>query len=244
MITDDCLAKTLRNEQRDLISLKVSEFWQELFYGLLKKHSFQNDFHLVPNSLSYDYVVSHIRLVVSELSRKYGFMFYEARFGPQMKSFVLQSFYPEYASEIPEDFFSVDICQKTITLKVLPYNLFSRPFNIEESFLVGNILMDLCDSLYNPEKENCQLKENINKILLSAENLTLKTIEMARNSIKTLYESSPQKYRSLVQTLLYSKMNIGGKEVLVFHKDFLSNPCIMTNMLKKTESALTGGIAL
>lgn len=65
--------------------------------------------------------------------------------------------------------------------------------------------------------------------------LTLKTIEIAQNSIKTLYESSGEKNRNLVQRNLYSSLLYKGRMIRIFHKDFLENPNVLLKEFEKID---------
>ena len=100
---------------------------------------------------------------------------------------------------------------------------------MEEYILVGNILVELCDKLFNQQSQRFKkLLEDCKKI----ENLTPKTVEIAQQSIKSLCEVYPQKTRILIQKNVYSELEINGKAVRIFHKDFLENPSILTDQLK------------
>lgn len=78
-----------------------------------------------------------------------------------------------------------------------------------------------------------KLQEDYKKIEASSKGLTTKTIEIAQNSIRTLYEASAQKNRSLVQRNLYSAMVINGKNVRIYHRDFLDDPKVLMNEFGK-----------
>ena len=96
--------------------------------------------------------------------------------------------------------------------------------------MVENILTGLCDELYNLQKQKFnKLQEDYKKIESSSKGFTTKTIEIAQNSIRTLYEASAQKNRSLVQRNLYSAMIINGKNVRIYHKNFLDDPKVLLN---------------
>ena len=108
-----------------------------------------------------------------------------------------------------------------------------------EYILVQNIIQDLCEELFGKRKQQIQLLSKIHHIEKSSEKLTFKTIEIAQNSIKSLYNASEQKLRSLYQRALYSDMVINEENVRILHKDFLENPGILINKLKNKKQALT-----
>lgn len=125
---------------------------------------------------------------------------------------------------------SVIVCINDITMRILPHSPLLKLFWLEEYRLVENILTGLCDELYNRQKQKFnKLQEEYKKIESSSNGLTTKTIEIAQNSIRTLYEASTQKNRSLVQRNLYSSMIINGKNVRIYHKDFLDDPKVLMN---------------
>lgn len=122
------------------------------------------------------------------------------------------------------------VCINDITMRILPHSPLLKLFWLEEYRLVENILTGLCDELYNRQKQKFnKLQEEYKKIESSSNGLTTKTIEIAQNSIRTLYEASTQKNRSLVQRNLYSSMIINGKNVRIYHKDFLDDPKVLMN---------------
>lgn len=226
------LAVALEREQRDLFTRMQTEFWQTLFCDLLKKHSFQNDFFLVNANLTNEDVVKHFRKVVSELTAKYDLSFTETSH-PTRTEFKLRFCYYGNKKKMSDEL-SVIVCIKDITIRILPHNPLLKLFWLEEYRLVENILTGMCDELYNLQKQKFnKLQEDYKKIEASSKGLTSKTIEIAQNSIRTLYEASAQKNRSLVQRNLYSAMIINGQNVRIYHKDFLDDPKVLMNEFGK-----------
>lgn len=226
------LAVALEREQRDLFTRMQTEFWQTLFCDLLKKHSFQNDFFLVNANLTNEDVVKHFRKVVSELTAKYDLSFTETSH-PTRTEFKLRFCYYGNKKKMSDEL-SVIVCIKDITIRILPHNPLLKFFWLEEYRLVENILTGMCDELYNLQKQKFnKLQEDYKKIESSSKGLTSKTIEIAQNSIRTLYEASAQKNRSLVQRNLYSAMIINGQNVWIYHKDFLDDPKVLMNEFGK-----------
>ncbi|EID84338.1 hypothetical protein MSI_21710 [Treponema sp. JC4] len=220
------LAVVLEREQTELLSRVQTEFWQTLFCDLLKKHSFQNDFFLFSAKLTNNDVVEHIRQVVSELSQQYDLSFTETGH-PSRTEFKLRFCYYGH-KEKKFDELSVIVCIKDITMRILPHNPLLKLFWLEEYVLVENILKGLCDELYNLQKQQFnKLQEEYKRIETCSEGLTTKMIQIARTSIRSLYEASSQKNRSLVQRNLYSSMLINGRSVRIFHKDFLADPKVL-----------------
>lgn len=228
MMNQKQLAVALEREQRELFTWMQTEFWQTLFCDLLKQHSFQNDFFLVNANLTNGDVVEHLRKVVSELSEKYELSFTETSH-PTRTEFKLRFCYYGYKKKMFDEL-SVIVCIKDITMRILPHNPLLKLFWLEEYRQIENILIGMCDELYNLQKQKFnKLQDDYKKIESSSKGLTTKTIEIAQNSIRTLYETSIQKNRSLVQRNLYSALIINGKNVRIYHKDFLDDPKVLMN---------------
>ena len=231
MMNQKQLAAALEREQRELFTRMQTEFWQTLFCDLLKKHSFQNDFFLVSANLTNGDVVEHLRKVVSELSEKYELSFIETRH-PTRTEFKLRFCYYGYKKKMFDEL-SVFVCINDITMRILPHSPLLKLFWLEEYQLVENIIKEMCLQLFENQKEKFQeLRENYKEISASAEGLTAKTIEIAQNTIRILYEASDEKHRNLVQRKLYSSLLYRGRMIRIFHRDFLKDPGILTRELK------------
>lgn len=231
MMNQKQLAAALEREQRELFTRMQTEFWQTLFCDLLKKHSFQNDFFLVSANLTNGDVVEHLRKVVSELSEKYELSFTETSH-PTRTEFKLRFCYYGYKKQMFEEL-SVMVCINDITMRILPHSPLLKLFWLEEYQLVENIIKEMCLQLFENQKEKFQeLRENYKEISASAEGLTAKTIEIAQNTIRILYEASDEKHRNLVQRKLYSSLLYRGRMIRIFHRDFLKDPGILTRELK------------
>ena len=231
MMNQKQLAAALEREQRELFTRMQTEFWQTLFCDLLKKHSFQNDFFLVSADLTNGDVVENLKKVVSELSEKYELSFTETSH-PTRTEFKLRFCYYGYKKQMFEEL-SVMVCINDITMRILPHSPLLKLFWLEEYQLVENIIKEMCLQLFENQKEKFQeLRENYKEISASAEGLTAKTIEIAQNTIRTLYEASDEKHRNLVQRKLYSSLLYRGRMIRIFHRDFLKDPGILTRELK------------
>ena len=133
------------------------------------------------------------------------------------------------------DELSIIVCQKDITMRILPHNPLLKLFWLEEYQLVENIVKEMCQQLFDNQKEKfLELRENYKKISASGEGLTSKTIEIAQNTIKTLYEASCAKNRNLVQRNLYSSMLYKGRMIRIFHRDFMNDPSVLKKELERS----------
>ena len=130
------------------------------------------------------------------------------------------------------DDFSIVIGIRDITLRILPHSPLLKLYWLEEYGCVKNIVKDLCEELYNNNKLE-QLHRDYKRVYDCSENLTQKTVEIAQNTIKGVYEAKQKINRSLVQKVLYSSMLINGQRVRIYHKDFLENPAVLTELFEK-----------
>ena len=226
------LANSLEREQNDLISRMQSEFWQGIFCDILKKHTFQNDFFFVENGLTSEKVVSHLKDVIYMLCQRYGFECEVTSHPTRTELKLMFNCYDNSNEKEVMDVLSIIVCQKDITMRILPHNPMLKLFWLEEYVLVENIIKDMCLQIFESQKEKfSELRENYKKIKASSDGLTAKTIEIAQNSIRTLYEKSGEKHMNLVQRELYSSLLYKGRMIRIFHKDFLKDPNVLLKEL-------------
>ena len=227
------LKVTLEREQTELFGRLQSEFWQGLFCDILKKHTYQNDFYFVEHNLTTEKVVGSLKRVFNDISHTYG-LDCEVTSHPYRTELKLKIDYYDYQNKKSTmDELSIIVCQKDITMRILPHNPLLKLFWLEEYQLVENIVKEMCQQLFENQKEKfLELRENYKEISASAEGLTAKTIEIAQNTIRTLYEASGEKHRNLVQRKLYSSLLYKGRMIRIFHRDFLKDPGILARELK------------
>lgn len=207
-----------------------TEFWQGIICDLLKKHTFQDDFFLVPADRTNEKVIKHMRATITELSNKFGFRFIENTH-PTRTEFLLRFPYNDKNRETIDDF-SIVVCIRDITLRILPYSPLLKLYWVEEYACVENIVKDLCEELFSNNKLE-QLHSDYKRVYDCSKNLTQKTVEIAQNTIKGVYEAKQKVNRRLIQRALYSSMLINGKQVRIYHKDFLENPAVLTELFEK-----------
>lgn len=220
-------------EKKELFSRIQSDFWHPLFYGVLKKHTYQNDFFFVESHLSVEKVINSLEGLLYDLCHIYGL---ECKKTNNHNSTQLKLIFDYYDCNnnkaLVEDELLIDINNKNISVTVLLNNSMLKKFLLEEYVLVGNIMKEICEQVFvNQKKKYGELRNNFKKILLCADGLTPKTIEIAQNSIRTLYEASEERNKNLVQRNLYSSMLCKGRIIRIFHKDFLENPDVLIKEL-------------
>ena len=227
-MTQQVLNVALEREQYELFSRMQSEFWHGLFCEILKKHTYQNDFYFLEKNLPMSKVLESMKGMVYDLCHIYGLECKETFHGYRTELKFKFNYYDYKNQKDTMDELSIVICKKDITIRILPHNPLLKLFQLEEYVLVENIVKDMCAQLFGNLKEKfLKLEENYKKIKVSSEGLTPKTIEIAQNSIRTLYQSSREKYKNLVQRNLYSNLLIKGQMIRIFHRDFLKDPNVL-----------------
>ena len=230
MIDEQELQRRLIAEKTELFALVHSEFWHGIIWDLLKKHSLQADFFLVRDNLEMDEVVEDLRNEIGEATKKYGLGFTETEHPYRVELKVRFHNYGYYQSF---DELSVVICKNDITMRMLPHSPMLKLFTLDEFKIVGNIVTDLCNSLFNDKLELfVGLQESYKRVEESIKGLTSKTIEIAQNSIRSVYDATDEKFKNLVQRNLYSSLRYNGKTIRILHKEFLENPAVLMEELK------------
>ena len=230
MINAKQLAQTIEVEQKVLYSKIQTEFWQALFRDILQEHTFQADFFLVRDNLEMDEVVEYLRNEIGEATKKYGLGFTETEHPYRVE---LKVRFHNYGYVQSFDELSVVICKNDITMRMLPHSPMLKLFTLDEFKIVGNIVTDLCNTLFNDKLELfVGLQESYKRVEESIKGLTSKTIEIAQNSIRSVYDATDEKFKNLVQRNLYSSLRYNGKTIRILHKEFLENPAVLMEELK------------
>lgn len=222
------------SEMKTLFGLKEKKFWNELFSEAKSKHTVQSDFYLVRKDIKPEDADEYLMEVNSGLCKKYNLF---AR--PPLNDGTYKYgkyFYISFelnADKILYDF-STCVIPSTIKLDLLPMKLNIKTMPLEDYILAGNILSEICHLLFSPEEKRInRLLEEWNRIKSLSENLTVKTLEIAKNSIKAIYESHPEQCSHIMQRNLFTDLEVNRKNLRIYHKDFLENPKVLTAYLKR-----------
>ena len=233
MISERELNTILKREKTELINHIHTTYWNDLFKALFKKNTYQFGYFLVPVNLSVQDVAEYFRKIFSELSFKYLITVSET-IAPKRTEFKIKiSYYQKKKSQVDE--LSIVICAKDITLRIFPYAPLLKQFMLEEYILVGNLLSELFDDVFNRQKDNFDELVSITKRIEDcSKNVTSKSIEIAKNSIKAIYyQNDKSNHTSFVQKYLYSSFLKDGEVIRIFHKEFLENPIVLTDLFNK-----------
>ena len=220
--------------QRELLeySIRIKEmFWDSLCSELLRKFDYQNNFYLIGGKPSREEVIARFRTVALEQCQKYGLEFSEESLPMRIElkiSFYYNDIYKTLFNEV-----AIVVYKNEIDLRIMPNGSIFRMFSLEEASTVEKMLISLLADLFVEKKDYFnQIQDEYLKIREDSSTLTPKTIEIAKNSIKTIYDKYPQKNKHLLQRNLYSEMTIKEKKIWIFHSDFLKNPNVLLKELQ------------
>jgi len=225
------LAQAIKAEQTDLYSKIQTEFWQALFRDILKEHTFQADFFLVRRDVDFTEVVLYLQNLIKDECQKFKLELGESNRTNRTELKVRLHNYGILKTMYDE--LSIVICKEDITMRMLPHSPLIKMYSLDDYQLVGKVFQSLCEKVFGDKLEDyVAYLENLRRVEKSGKKLTFKTIEIAKNSIKTIYQATDEKFKSIKQWNIYSSMVYKGKTVSVLHSDFLENPGVLISQLK------------
>ena len=225
------LAQAIKAEQTDLYSKIQTELWQALFRDILKEHTFQADFFLVRQDVDFTEVVLYLQNLIKDECQKFKLELGESN---RMNRTELKVRFHNYGIlKTMYDELSIVICKEDITMRMLPHSPLIKMYSLDDYQLVGKVFQSLCEKVFGDKLEDyVAYLENLRRVEKSGKKLTFKTIEIAKNSIRTIYQATDEKFKSIKQWNIYSSMVYKGKTVSVLHSDFLENPGVLLSQLK------------
>ena len=235
-------------EERTLIQwaqgvLWKSRFWGELFFNVLKRHSYEEEFYLVGEYPTKKIVDNFLHQHLKSLQSKYKITCrretqkdsVELSLGLTRTTFRSKRKRGYFCDEI-----KIIITHNNILLELLPYSTFEKEFPLLDYLIVQNILDDFCKTFFdNPDQSYVEFLDFCKKIQHSKKTLTHKTRQIAQSSIESIYFTSAEKQKEINHGFLYSNIKIDGKDDIVIYQDFLNNPQDFINKLKKRERILS-----
>ncbi len=225
------LAQTIEVEQKVLYSKIQTEFWQALFRDILQEHTFQADFFLVRQDVDFTEVVLYLQNLIKDECQKFKLELGESN-RPNRTELKVR-FHNYGILKTMYDELSIVICKEDITMRMLPHSPLIKMYSLDTYQLVGKVFQSLCEKVFGDKLEDyVTYLENLRRVEKSGKKLTFKTIEIAKNSIKTIYQATDEKFKSIKQWNIYSSMVYKGKTVSVLHNDFLENPGVLISQLK------------
>lgn len=223
--------------QRKQSALWKCDFWQSTFREVINRYSFQEDYYLVGKNPTKNDLDLHFHRLFKNLERSYDLCCkritrpHEIEYTLSLCYFRAHSNKKRHvwASEI-----SLRLHKHDISLSILPYNFIDVSYYLDDYLVVEKVITDLCQKLFSSPVS--QITDFINfreSINAASRFLNKKSVDIARSSIKSLCLTASIKEDQLTQGNLYSEMNIGNEKIFIFHQDFLNNPKMLINKLKK-----------
>ena len=232
----------LRRERAVLLEHAQTDLWHNLFwlYDFLevsKMHNYLEEFYLVGKEPEVHDVEVYLHALFKKLASFYGISStritkkkeIQFNFGFCTGVNSSKKKYP-LRSEI-----TVRINRSGLDTQVLAgHCLWGKSYFLYEYQIVGNVISDYIEKVLSEHTE-CfdKFKKYREKLEQDSKEVSVKSLEIARNSIKCLYETSAEDYKEIKQGYLYSILYISGKENCIYHKDFLDNPNVLITKLKR-----------
>lgn len=223
----------IQNETRELVLRAQNElwnckFWHNLFYEVNNKHNYQNEFYLVGSNPSQQEVEIYLHSVFKRLRSRYKITCRRQTASQEIIFELGLSYLPSIPKKkqcIVRNEILVQIGKTEIFLSILPYSTLGGVYRLDEYLIVEHVIEDFCNEVFtHPDESFTTFLEYKKKLEETSKTLNEKALEIAQNSIRSLYETSTRKNRNLIQELLYSSLIIDGKENIILHIDFLKNP--------------------
>lgn len=236
------MPEMIRIEKTDILKkaqneLWRSKFWEKSFFDVVNRHCYQSDYYLLKQPLTFNDVDAHLWKTIKKLGAKYKIPCKRETSKYEILFELGLSFAGEPSKRkraFLESEIYVKLNRKGISFYLLPYSHLAKGFILFDYQVVENILTDFCNEiLSNPAKEFTDFLEYKKKLNEDIESLSVRSIDIAKSSIKSLYEASNQINKKIAQGYLFSEMIINKKEVRIMHKEFLDNPQILIQKLQK-----------
>ena len=223
----------LQCELNDILSRMWSDFWNHFFCKIIAEHSNVSGlFVMYSAQVKFKDVVDYLMDIINDLAHIYGFRVLS---NIETKEAYINL---DFFTGLRNDDFNIEINEHTLFIGILCHNI-NINFRIEDYALVGHILKDFCYRLFTEQIEKGKrLKEDFAKIENEIKSLSFKTIQIAKNSIKCLYDSLDDDNKKIVQTYVHSSIIYKGNVYTVLHNEFLKNPDILVNQLKSHPEVL------
>lgn len=229
--TENLLKSMFQCEQAELFSKAQTEFWRDMLWEVLKDYTFRSDFYLVRQDFEYREVVEYLKNLISDACQKYGLGYFVTE--SSYRAEVKMRFHNYGILKTMYDELSIVICKDVITMRMLPHSPLIKVYPLEDYQLVGKLAQLLCEKIFVEKLEDfVAYLETFKKIEDCSKGMNFKSVEIAKTSIKTIYEASDEKFKNITQKNLYSSMFFKGKRFQILHRDFLADPNVLISQLK------------
>ena len=233
---------SFEDEKKSLIqsaqtNLWKCNFWKDLFFDVLKRHSYQEEFYLVGENPIKDIVDVYLYNFLKKLKSRYDiFCRRETRKNAirLYLSFTKAALRSKMFKHYFYDEISIEITREDIYLNFLPYRGYEKVFSILDYIIVQNIIEDYCREIFvHPNESYIEFLDFCKRIQRTIDKQTYKTMEIARSSIESIYSNSAEEPKEIRHDFFCSIMKIGGKDTVILYQDFLDDPQILIKKLQK-----------
>ncbi len=219
------------------IALWKGDFWSKLFFKVLRRHSYQEEFFLIGENPTKDFIYINLHKFLKKLKSKYKISCHRETLKKKRRLYLGLTKTSACSREI-RHYLNYEICivinANSIYLNLLPYSGYEIAFSSLDFQLVQNILEDFCNEFFaHPDEWYLEYLDFCQRLQKSEEKLTFKTSEIARSSIESIYNASAEKQKILSLGCIYSNMLIDGQEVCILYQDFLDDPQVLIKKLQK-----------
>ena len=234
--------ESFENDKKFLIqsaqtNLWKCNFWRELFFDVLKRHSYQEEFYLVGENPTKDDVDVYLYNFLKKLKSKYNTFCRRETLKNAIRlylSFTKTALRSKIIKRYFYDEICIEISSEDIHLNILPYRGYEKVFPLLDFIIVQNVLEDYCREFFEHTDEGyIEFLDYCKKIQWNIDNLTYKTREIARSSIESIYSNSAEEPKEIRHTIFCSIVKIGGKDTVILYQDFLDDPQVLIGKLQK-----------
>ena len=236
MMTEEMLRQVLEEEKEDLLFQVHRTFWQDYYHYVLT----QNESPLETNKkrarvskMKREEIISGFSEFISKICEQYKTSFRIKNYSGRIDFRIGVCFYKkDLKTEL-----SVYVYKQDIIFRVLPYEPILLTIPVNNYLYVEKIISSFCELLFNVKTGGIEkISKEYEAINSYTNNLTIKTIEIAKQSIRAFYRKYEAAEKKIIQRNLYSSLLVNGKMVRVFHSDFLENPSALIQKLKLSDS--------
>lgn len=231
MLTNDNdeLKLSLRWDKQDLLVDSHKTFWKNLFLDVQKLTNPKSNSNF--QDLLSSEIIKNIESLLEKICIHYNLAF-SKEYHHNYYEYGLQICNP--INSFCKDELIIHVSSQTIEVEVKlpkPSIIIGTAATIWSYVEFDNYINATCELLFDKQQLSDLLFEQM-RIDECDSNLTLKTIEIAKNSIQSLYTSIKENEKKLVQYELYSTLYLRGRKIHILHKEFLEDPRILINELK------------
>ena len=236
------LGHMLKLERTVLLEQAQAELWHHWFWlhdfiEVSRKHNYLDEFYLVGKEPDAHDVDVYLHGLFKKFATLYGIISTRITHKNEIQ-FNLEFCTNEKSSKKKYHLRSeitVNVTSNGLSVRVLAgYCLWGRSYYLYEYQIAEYVISEFIEKVLSEHAE-CfdKFQKYKEKLEQDAKNVSVKSMEIAKNSIKCLYETSAEGYKEIKQEFLYSILYIDGKENCIYHKDFLDDPNTLITKLRK-----------